>query len=312
MMIKRLYFLPVLPVLYMLITFVSCASDEHALSESDSLRAILDEYVQRDSIKSELLKGFDSSISKFGFIQDSIAIYQRAADSLKAVIKSKSHATKDQNAELQRYMTQIRNLISQNEELASELENSGYKTASMSNLVKIMFASVEDKQARLQQTEKEILELKSKVKGLETKVSDLTEENSTLVSAVSDLSDKVSRISGSIKVIQPKERKAKKIQSLNIVCNLKANADANKGVITIYFRITDDKGDLLSNPQGDFLFNGKTIAYTVKTTVDYQGDAISKNVVWTKSDQNLEPGKYTVDFYIEGRKEGQDTFILDR
>ena len=167
-------------------------------------------------------------------------------------------------------MNQIRRLISQNEDLANELENSGYKSASMSNLVKIMFASVEDKQARLKQTEKELSDLKTKVKGLESKVNDLTQENSTLTSTVTDLSDKVSRISGSIKVIQPKERKAKKIQALNIVCNLKANPDAKKGVVNIYFRIVDEQGNLLKNPLGDFMFEGKEIAYSVKTTVDYQ------------------------------------------
>jgi DNA repair ATPase RecN len=308
---KLFYFLPVLPVLYALF-FTSCASDAHFESERDSLRAILDEYIQRDSIKSGILKGYDASISKFGYIQDSIAIYQKAADSLKNLIKSNSRATSEQNKELQHYMSQIRNLIAQNEELASDLENSGYKTASMSNLIKIMYASVEDKQARLRQTEKEITELKTKVKGLETKVSSLTQENSDLASAVSDLSGKVARISGSIKVIQPKERKAKKIQNLNIVCNLKANPDAPKGVVNIYFRIVNDKGELLQNPQGDFFYEGQEIAYTVKTTVDYQGDAISKNVTWSKTGQNLEAGKYTVDFYIENRKEGQDTFVLDR
>ena len=309
---KFWYFIPaLLPVLYVLI-FPSCASDNSQVSEVDSLRAILDEYIQRDSIKSDLLKGYDASISKFGYIQDSIAYYQQAADSLKNVIKKKSRATGEQNKELQEYMKQIRRLISQNEDLANELENSGYKSASMSNLVKIMFASVEDKQARLKQTEKEISDLKTKVRGLESKVNDLTQENTSLSSAVTDLSNKVSQISGSIKVIQPKERRAKKIQALNIVCNLKANPDAKKGVVNIYFRIVDEQGNLLKNPLGDFMFEGKEIAYTVKTTVDYQGEAISKNVTWNKTDQNLEAGKYTVDFFIEDRGEGHDTFVLDK
>ena len=309
---KFWYFIPaLLPVLYVLI-FPSCASDNSQVSEVDSLRAILDEYVQRDSIKSDLLKGYDASISKFGYIQDSIAFYQKAADSLKDVIKKKSRATGSQNKELQEYMSQIRRLISQNEELAAELEGSGYNSASMTNLVKIMFASVEDKQARLKQTEKEILDLKTKVKGLESKVSDLTQENTSLSSTVTDLSNKVSRISGSIKVIQPKERKAKRIQALNIVCNLKANPDAKKGVVNIYFRILNENGNLLNNNQGFFEFEGQEIAYSVKTTVDYQGEAISKNVTWNKTDQNLEAGKYTVDFFIEDRREGSDTFVLDK
>ena len=292
-------------------TFCSCGS-EAADNQIDSLNAILDEYVKRDSMQSNLLISYDKHLSQFGNIQDSIEHFQKSIDSLKVVIRKNGKATGAQNKELQAYINQIRSYISQNEELAQELQESGYKNASMTKLVKLMFASIEDKQTQLKQTQNEISELKTKVHGLETKVSDLTQENTELTTTVSDLTNKVSIITGSIKVIQPKERKAKKIQSLNIVCRLKANPDAPKGAINIYFRITDEGGNLLQNPEGDFEYGGKQIAYTVKTTVDYQGSEISKNVTWNKTTQNLSAGKYTVDFFIENRKEGHDTFVLDK
>ncbi|MBQ5404576.1 MAG: hypothetical protein IIU11_09465 [Bacteroidales bacterium] len=292
-------------------TFCSCGS-ETTDNQIDSLNAILDEYVKRDSMQSSLLISYDKHLSQFGNIQDSIEHFQKSIDSLKVVIRKNGKATGAQNKELQAYINQIRSYISQNEELAQELQESGYKNASMTKLVKLMFASIEDKQTQLKQTQNEILELKTKVHGLETKVNDLTQENTELTTTVSDLTNKVSIITGSIKVIQPKERKAKKIQSLNIVCRLKANPDAPKGAINIYFRITDEGGNLLQNPEGDFEYGGKQIAYTVKTTVDYQGSEISKNVTWNKTTQNLSAGKYTVDFFIENRKEGHDTFVLDK
>lgn len=292
-------------------TFCSCGS-ETADNQIDSLNAILDEYVKRDSMQSSLLISYDKHLSQFGNIQDSIEHFQKSIDSLKVVIRKNGKATGAQNKELQAYINQIRGFISQNEELAQELQDAGYKNASMSKLVKLMFASIEDKQAQLKQTQTEISELKTRVRGLETQVSDLTQENTELTTTVSDLTNKVSIITGSIKVIQPKERKAKKIQSLNIICRLKANPDAPKGAINIYFRITDEGGNLLQNPEGDFEYDGKQIAYTVKTTVDYQGSEISKNVTWNKTTQNLSAGKYTVDFFIENRKEGHDTFILDK
>ncbi len=289
----------------------SCNSSD-CCANCDSMQVILDEYIQRDSMKSSLLKCYDSHLSQFGDIQDSIEHFQMSIDSLKSVIKQKGRASGSQSKELQSYISKIRNLIAKNEELANELKNSGFQNASLDKLIQLMYSSIESKQAELKQTQKELADLKVKVKGLESQVDSLTGENTTLISTIEDLNTKVSKISGSVKIIQPKERKAKKIQSLNIKYTLKENHDAPTGKVTLYFRIHDQQGAILENPEGEFYYGGRNIAYTVKSEADFTGKELKGNVTWNKTTQNLQAGTYTVVMYINDTKEAEDTFVMEK
>lgn len=293
------------------LSMVSCGQGS-CCQECDSLQLVMEDLMRSDSLKSQMLEDYDSHISQFGNVQDSIAMYQRSVDSLKSVIRAKGSATGDDRQLLQRFMKEIRGLISKNEELARELKDAGYQNASMDKLIKMMFQSIEDKQRQLKQTQQEIAELKVQVQGLQTRVEELSSENATMTTTIESLNTKVSQISGTIKVVQPKERKAKKIQQLTLVYTLKANPDAPKGRVNVYVRIMDSNGSILKNPEGEFMFQGQSIAYTLRHAADYNGESCSGTMVWNKTTQNLEPGSYTVDFYIEGRRDCQDTFVLDK
>ena len=309
---KKIYFLLIIAVTTASMFFNSSCIQNANCEYCDSIQLILEEYIHRDSTKSELLKSYDKHLSQFGDIQDSIENFQRSIDSLKSVIKSNGKATDNQNNQLQKYIQKIRNLIAKNEELAEDLKNSGFQHASMDKLIQLMYSNIEDKQKQLKQTQIEIADLKTKVRGLESQVENLTAENSTLNTTIENLNTKVSRITGSLKVIQPKERKAKKIQQLNIKYTLKGNPDATKGMVNLYFRIHDQQGSLLKNPEGEFYYQGNYIAYTVKTVADYEGEAITGTVTWNKTTQNLEPGSYTVVMYIDDDKDSEDSFVLDK
>lgn len=289
----------------------SCGVGGGSCSDCDSMRVILYEYMQRDSMKSDLLRSYDEHLTSFGNIQDSIEAYEHQVDSLVQVIKRSGNTSGAQNSELQKYVQKIRNLISQNQQLAEELQNSGYKNASMDKLVSLLFANVEAKQAELRNTQQEISELRSKVTGLQTQVDDLTMQNTALSSEVTALNTEASKISGSVKVLQPKERKAKKIQQLDIFYNLNENPKAQAGTKTVYFRIVDSNGKLL-DPSGDFDYQGSMIAYTLKADVSYSGKAMRDKVTWMRSQSALEPGSYTVDFFIDDHKGTSDSFTLDK
>jgi len=280
-------------------------------ADCDSMRVVLDEYIARDSMKSALLTSYDNHLSQFGNIQDSIDMYNRAIDSLKIVIKNKGRASGSDNAELQRYMAQIRGLIAQNQELAEQLQQQGLKNASMDKLIKLMYSSVEAKQNELAETQRNIETLKKEVKGLENKVENLATENETLSKAVVELNDVAARIPGACKVIQPKERKARKIQKLEISYILDANMKATPGSVPVYFRILDPMGKVL-DPQGEFSFEGRSIAYTLKSFVDYKGKSVRNRIEWNKSHVVLEPGSYTVDFFIDTYKGTSDSFTLEK
>jgi myosin heavy subunit len=289
----------------------SCSSDNASCKQCDSLRSVLDLYRKQDSMSSAMLYGLNAKLDSYGNVEDSIKSYRRSLDSLTTVIKSKGRATGAQNKELQDYMDRIRQLISQNQEMAESLKGSGYQSASMDRLIQLVFDNAEMRQQELVSTQREIAELKTKVKGLETQVVDLSTEKDNLTSTVKDLSSQIAQISGSVKVIQPKERKAKRIEKLDIVYTLNANDKADVSDVTVYFRIIDPNGKVLE-PSGDFTFEGVSIAYTLKDNVEYDRSGVRRQLTWHKTATTLTPGTYTVDFFIDSHKGTSDNFTLDK
>ncbi len=288
----------------------SCTSDDHC-GRCDSLQIVLDEYKKQDSMSAAMLYGLNAKLDSYGNVEDSIKSYRKSLDSLTAVIKKKGRATGDQNKALQAYMDKIRSLIEQNQEMAEALKGSGYQSASMDRLIQLIFDNAEMRQAELNATQREIADLKTKVKGLETKIVDLSNENDNLTTEVKDLNYQMAQISGSVKVIQPKERKAKRIEKLDIVYTLNANDKAFAGDVTVYFRIIDPNGKVIE-PSGDFTFEGVSIAYTMKDNVEYDRSGVRRELTWKKTATTLTPGTYTVDFFIDSHKGTSDSFTLDK
>ena len=291
-------------------TMTSCTSDSHC-ERCDSLQLVLDEYQKQDSMSSAMLYGLNAKLDSYGNVEDSIKNYRRSLDSLTTVIKKKGRATGDQNKELQAYMDKIRSLIAQNQEMAEDLKGSGYQSASMDRLIQLIFDNSEMRQQELNATQREIADLKTKVKGLETRIEDLSNENDNLSTEVKDLNYQMSQITGSVKVIQPKERKAKRIEKLDIVYTLNANDKAFSGDVTVYFRIIDPNGKVIE-PSGDFTYEGASIAYTMKDNVEYDRAGVRRQLTWKKTATTLTPGTYTVDFFIDSHKGTSDSFTLDK
>ena len=291
-------------------SMTSCKSDDHC-GRCDSLQSVLEVYQKQDSMSSAMLYGLNAKLDSYGNVEDSIKTYRRSLDSLTEVIKKKGRATGDQNKAIQAYMDKIRSLIAQNQEMAEALKGSGYQSASMDRLIQLLFDNAAMQQQELNTTQREIISLKSKVKGLETKIEDLSNENTNLTTEVKDLNYQMSQITGSVKVIQPKERKAKRIEKLDIVYTLNANEKAFAGDVTVYFRIIDPNGKVLE-PAGDFMFEGVSIAYTMKDNVEYDRSTVRRQLTWKKTATTLVPGNYTVDFFIGGQKGTSDSFTLDK
>ncbi len=289
----------------------SCSSDNASCKQCDSLRSVLDLYRKQDSMSSAMLYGLNAKLDSYGNVEDSIKSYRRSLDSLTTVIKSKGRATGAQNKELQDYMDRIRQLISQNQEMAESLKGSGYQSASMDRLIQLVFDNAEMRQQELNAKQREIADLKTKVKGLETKIVDLSNENTNLSTEVKDLNYQMAQITGSVKVIQPKERKAKRIEKLDIVYTLNGNEKAFMGEVTVYFRIIDPNGKVLE-PSGDFTYEGVSIAYTMKDRVQYDRSDMRRQITWKKTATTLSPGTYTVDFFIDSHKGTSDSFTLDK
>ncbi|MCQ2974435.1 MAG: hypothetical protein MJ211_06440 [Bacteroidales bacterium] len=282
--------------------------------EIDSLQTLLDEYILRDSIKSAMIENYDNSISKFGNIQDSIKARELAIDSLRSVIKYKGYTTKDQSAQLNKLINQIRSFISQNQEIATKFQNSGYKSASAQQLVNMMLNTIEAKQ-------KELVQLQEQVNQLSQKVSNLQEQNAELTNTISQKNEELTQIQNdaskltlsNVKVTLPDVKKAKKINSIQFDYSINENKYAKEKSVTIYIRVYDENGNVLNNSEsGLFNYQGNSIAYTTKSKVSYNGQKVSETVIWNTDGVILTPGKYLVSFFVNGAEIDQTYFILKK
>ena len=226
---------------------VSCGLGvaEEEKMRADSLETLLMQYMDSDNQKSLMLLDYEQSISTFGNFLDSIKIREMEIDSLKSVIKRKGGSSSDAKI-IQELVKQIQGYISQNQEIAQEFQNSGYKNASAQKLVSLMLSSIDSKQ-------KEVANLKTELSSLKIKVKDLEEENAGLVQEIAqttqekqEAEETASKLSlSNIKINLPDVRKAKKVDSVNIKFAINENKYAQPGNVTVYVRISDQKGNIL-------------------------------------------------------------------
>ncbi len=109
--------------------------------------------------------------------------------------------------------------------------------------------------------------------------------------------------------------KARRTDKIKICFSVVENELTEHGNIDLYFRIADPQRRILTPAESDaytFEMGGDTLQYTLKKTIDYQGETIKKCVYWIRNqnDDHLNPGKYTVDIYTTGGKLSQTYFDL--
>ena len=294
---------------------VSCGlgGAEEEKMRADSLETLLMQYMDSDNQKSLMLLDYEQSISTFGNFLDSIKIREMEIDSLKSVIKRKGGSSSDAKI-IQNLVKQIQGFISQNQEIAQEFQNSGYKNASAQKLVNLMLSSIDAKQ-------KEVANLKTELSSLKIKVKDLEDENAGLVQEIAQTTQEkeeaeqtASKLSlSNIKINLPDVRKAKKVDSVNIKFAINENKYAQPGNVTVYIRISDQNGAILrTSESGMFDYLGSEIAYTAKKTSHFSGKKTPLSLTWHTDGITLTPGQYTVTFFMDDTEVEEASFVLKK
>ena len=286
---------------------------EEEKMRADSLETLLMQYMDSDNQKSLMLLDYEQSISTFGNFLDSIKIREMEIDSLKSVIKRKGGSSSDAKI-IQELVKQIQGFISQNQEIAQEFQNSGYKNASAQKLVNLMLSSIDAKQ-------KEVANLKTELSSLKIKVKDLEDENAGLVQEIAQTTQEkeeaeqtASKLSlSNIKINLPDVRKAKKVDSVNIKFAINENKYAQPGNVTVYIRISDQSGAILrTSESGMFDYLGSEIAYTAKKTSHFSGKKTPLSLTWHTDGITLTPGQYTVTFFMDDTEVEEASFVLKK
>ena len=309
---KRILYI-IIASLLMLNASCGLGEAEEEKMRADSLEALLMQYMDSDNQKSLMLLDYEQSISTFGNFLDSIKIREMEIDSLKSVIKRKGGSSSDAKI-IQELVKQIQGFISQNQEIAQEFQNSGYKNASAQKLVNLMLSSIDAKQ-------KEVANLKTELSSLKIKVKDLEDENAGLVQEIAQTTQEkeeaeqtASKLSlSNIKINLPDVRKAKKVDSVNIKFAINENKYAQPGNVTVYIRISDQSGAILrTSESGMFDYLGSEIAYTAKKTSHFSGKKTPLSLTWHTDGITLTPGQYTVTFFMDDTEVEEASFVLKK
>lgn len=97
-----------------------------------------------------------------------------------------------------------------------------------------------------------------------------------------------------------------KATTLEVSFNITRNVTATSGVKDIYVRIMSPTGSLL-NGEGSFSYENRTLQYSMKRSVEYNGEETPVSLFWNVS-QALQGGTYQVSIFADGNMIGSRSF----
>ena len=158
---------------------------------------------------------------------------------------------------------------------------------------------------------------------LNTENSGLKTENKTLVDTLSEVTAKNKELARKVSIaaalkaqslrvlsVNSKGKEAeksrfngKKIEKLKITFNLASNPITKLENKTIFVRVLDADGAIVSDEaagSGKFTQDGKEMVYTAKQVVTYSNNNQAVDVFYSRGGVAYKPGKYTIELYSEG------------
>ena len=99
-----------------------------------------------------------------------------------------------------------------------------------------------------------------------------------------------------------------KATTLQVSFNITRNVTAASGVKDIYVRIMSPTGNLL-NGAGSFSYENRTLQYSMKRSIEYNGEETPVTLFWNVS-QALVAGTYQVSIFADGNMIGSRSFAF--
>ncbi len=148
----------------------------------------------------------------------------------------------------------------------------------------------------------------------------IDQRNAQLTKQKEDLTAKVNRasmIDVSIDAIRLLNKKGKettklsKIQSIALDLDIAKNVTTSVGYKTIYLRILQPDGDVITRKGDTFKFEGSYISFSAKKDIEYKGERMQETVFY-KVNTTLLPGTYKADIFIDGAALASKTFLIKK
>ena len=143
-------------------------------------------------------------------------------------------------------------------------------------------------------------------------VARLLEEKTNELDAKINLASILEADEISIKTLNKKgkiTRSLKKITNIEICFQVLRNITAERGYKTIYIRIADANGEVLTISGNTFEFEGKQLVYSAKKEIEYNGEN-TPVCMYYKIIDPLQTGSYSIAIFADGNLIGTTGFVL--
>lgn len=201
-------------------------------------------------------------------------------------------------------------------------------------------ARIREYESLLSQKDSEILRLREENGILTAQNKTLTEENTGLRDEKQALSDSVVTYSSRNRELEQKvtlasalraenisinalnsrgkendggSYKAKRLEKVKVSFRLGENALAQQNEKTVYIRILDPTGAVVSDMatgSGEFTYNGKGMVYTAAQSIQFNNSRQQVDFVYGRGAQRFNEGRHVVEVYAEGFKIGEGEFTV--
>lgn len=107
------------------------------------------------------------------------------------------------------------------------------------------------------------------------------------------------------------QKKIKKVQKIRVCFNLGDNAVAKKGARKIYMCIANPSQRIMVKSGTEtFTRDGSLVPYSVMREVEYEGTSLEVCIFYETSPEEMAPGTYYIDLYLDGSQIGTTSFSL--
>lgn len=216
-----------------------------------------------------------------------------------------------EQAKVQRLQEELRTIKSTNTKRINELKKELETLRKVMRNYVIQIDSLNRENEQLKEENKQVV---SQYRQATSQAASLRREKEQLTERV-EMASRLDATNISIQPVNKRGKEVKRIKQMEqfvVSFIITKNLTAPVGEKTIYVRIMKPDDDVLVKSRGDvFAFEGKDINYSMKRTIDYDGEETTITMYWD-IEEFLSPGSYRVDIFADGNRIGRKTFELDK
>lgn len=232
-------------------------------------------------------------------------------DELKVTVTNDSLAQllEQEQLKTQRLLEELRTVKSSN---ALEIRRLKKELATLRNVMRGYVFQIDSLNRLANEQKKVIADVTQKYNRASQQINTLSEEKKTLDKKVT----LAAQLDATNIVIEPRNKrgkvakKVKDVVKLAISFTIVKNITAENGERTLYIRITKPDNDALTkNASNTFTYENRTLTYSIKKYIEYDGEEQNVNVFWDV-EEFLYAGNYRVDIFEGGNMIGSQKFTL--